>query len=142
MSEAINAEIMNMLGVKDKPSVNFDSLIRKGFSIEVISRLKKGFQIAEKTLAYSIGVSSKTLQRRRGGCRKLSMEESNRLFRVIRICAIATETFGGDKKIAAEWMQEAQFALGGITPLEMLATDVGTEKVESLLMQMQYGGVA
>ncbi len=137
-----NAEIINVLGVKGKPSVNFDSIIRKGFSMEALERFKKTFQMDEETLAHSIGVSKKTLQRKRSGHQKLNIAESNRLFRVLRILTMATETFGGDKKVAMEWMQESQYGLGGMTPLEMLETDTGTEKVESLLLHLQYGGVA
>ncbi len=139
-----NAEIISVLGVKGRPSVNFDSIIRKGFSIEALDRFKKTFQMDEETLACSIGVSRKTLQRKRkrNAHERLNVEESNRLFRVLRILTMATETFGGDKKIAAEWMQEPQYGLGGMTPLKMLETDAGTEKVESLLLHMQYGGVA
>ncbi|MCL4492313.1 MAG: DUF2384 domain-containing protein [Nitrospirae bacterium] len=138
----VNAEIINMLGVKGEPSVNFDSIIRKGLSMTALERFKRTFQMDEETLARSIGVSRKTLQRKRSGHQKLNVEESNRLFRILRILAMATETFGGDKKVATEWMQEPQYGLGGMTPLEMLETDAGTEKVESLLMHLQYGGVA
>ena len=140
----VNVEIINVLGVKGKTSVNFDSIIRKGFSIEVLERFKKTFQMDEETLARSIGVSRKTLQRKRkrSAHQKLSVDESNRLFRVVRILTMATETFGGDKKVAAEWMQEPQYGLGSMTPLKMLETDAGTEKVESLLLHLQYGGVA
>ncbi|MGO9015222.1 MAG: antitoxin Xre-like helix-turn-helix domain-containing protein [Dissulfurispiraceae bacterium] len=140
----VNVEIINVLGVKGKTSVNFDSIIRKGFSIEALERFKKTFQMDEETLARSIGVSRKTLQRKRkkSARQKLNVEESNRLFRMVRILTMATETFGGDKKVATEWMQEPQYGLGGMTPLKMLETDAGTEKVESLLLHLQYGGVA
>ena len=138
----VNTGIINVLGVKGNPSVNFDSIIRKGFSMEALDRFKKTFQMDEETLAHSIGVSKKTLQRKRSGHQKLNIEESNKLFRVLRILVMATETFGGDKKVAAEWMQEPQYGFGSRTPLEMIDTDAGTEKVESLLLHLQYGGVA
>ncbi len=138
----VNAEIINVLGVKSKPSVNLDSIIRKGFSMQTLERFKKTFHMDEETLAQSIGVSKKTLQRKRSGHQKLNVEESNRLFRVLRTLTMATETFGGDKKVAADWMQEPQYGLGGMTPLRMLETDTGMEKVESLLLHLQYGGVA
>ncbi len=140
----VNAEIINVLGVKGKPSVNFDSIIRKGFSIDALERFKKVFQMDEEMLARAIGVSRKTLQRKRKRTahRKLNVEESNRLFRVLRILTMAKETFVGDKKVAVEWMLEPQYGLGGLTPLKMLETDAGTEKVESLLLHLQYGGVA
>lgn len=70
--------------------------------------------------------------------RRFSTAESERLDRIARVRSLAREVFSSDAAVA-EWLGAADPGLGGRAPLEMLATDLGAQKVESLLRAMIHG---
>jgi len=76
-----------------------------------------------------------TLKRRRT---RLSPTESQRLERLARIVAM-TEEVWQDKTAAAEFLTRPHRGLGGRTPLQMAATDLGTRQVEELLASIEFG---
>jgi putative toxin-antitoxin system antitoxin component (TIGR02293 family) len=76
-----------------------------------------------------------TLKRRRT---RLSPTESQRLERLARIVAM-TEDVWGDRQSAAEFLARPHPKLGGRTPLEMAATDLGVRQVEELLAAIEFG---
>lgn len=55
-----------------------------------------------------------------------------------RVIAHAEAVFVDPKK-AARWMQKPKRRFEGRTPLEMLATEAGTEQVETFLFQIESG---
>jgi putative toxin-antitoxin system antitoxin component (TIGR02293 family) len=61
--------------------------------------------------------------------------------RLFKITAEAFEGFGDPDK-AMSWMRRTNRALGGKTPLEMIATEAGTALVRRSLGAIAYGGVA
>jgi putative toxin-antitoxin system antitoxin component (TIGR02293 family) len=69
---------------------------------------------------------------------RLDPATSDRLARLARILALATDVLASQAH-AVEWLRESSDALGGRTPLEMMTTDVGTEKVTNMLYQMDHG---
>ena len=77
----------------------------------------------------------RTITQREKKHERFSPMESERLYRVVRVRALAREIFSADAAVA-EWMSVADRSLGNRTPLEMLATDLGVQKVESLLRAM------
>ena len=70
-----------------------------------------------------------TLKRRRT---RLSPTESQRLERLARIVAM-TEEVWQDHTAASEFLTRPHRRLGGRTPLQMAATDLGTRRVEERL---------
>ena len=63
---------------------------------------------------------------------------SDRLVRLARILALAENVLESHKNAVA-WLREPADAFGGRTPLELLTTDIGAEKVTNMLYQMEYG---
>lgn len=55
-----------------------------------------------------------------------------------RITQRATETFGNPVK-ASRWLHRPTRPLGMASPLEMLATREGANKVEALLARIEHG---
>ena len=76
-----------------------------------------------------------TLKRRRT---RLSPTESQRLERLARIVAM-TEEVWQDKTAAAEFLTRPHRGLGGRTPLQMAATDLGARQVEEILASITFG---
>lgn len=65
----------------------------------------------------------------------LSVEESDRLVRAARVLALAIDVFESRTK-AVEWLKRANGALGGARPLDKLATDLGSRRVEEILYRI------
>lgn len=68
----------------------------------------------------------------------LTPEQSDRLLRVVRMLALAEETFGNRDK-AATWLRRPTRALAGERPLELLDTEEGARQVETLLGRIAHG---
>lgn len=157
------------LGQKVKRRIDFDALIRKGIPWGVISHIKKEFNLPDEVIATIIGVSCRTVARRRKSGRvpvksprvvvsrkpdkkgKANLMESKtpsgaRLSpvesdRVYRFARIIAlaEDVFEDKDEAIEWLKSPQHGLGGLIPFDMLQTDAGAREVEELLIRIDYG---
>jgi putative toxin-antitoxin system antitoxin component (TIGR02293 family) len=87
----------------------------------------------------AIGMSLRTIQRRRADPgQPLSTEQSGRVWKFAELLSRATEIMGGQKH-AEEWLNEPAMALNGHRPIDLLTTTAGTEMVETLLGQIEYG---
>jgi len=83
-------------------------------------------------------IPSRTLQHRRSRREKLTIEESDRVLRVIRVLSLA-ETVYGSRERALAWLRKPHARLDGRTPLSLLHTDTGSRIVEELLIQIDEG---
>jgi putative toxin-antitoxin system antitoxin component (TIGR02293 family) len=88
----------------------------------------------------SLDLSTRSLQRRRREGR-LARHESDRLYRLARIVALAKHYLGSDE-IATQWLKQPNRALGGRAPLELTDTEIGARSVENVLGRIAYGGVS
>ena len=141
------------LGQPVRRTLDFDSLIRKGIPFRVISHIKKELNLADEVIARIVGVSPRTVARRRkrgegsgkagstARIDRLSPVESDRIYRFARIVALAEDVFEG-KAEALEWLNSRQHGLGGAVPFEMLQTDAGTREVEELLIRIDHGVIS
>jgi len=93
-----------------------------------------------KELATSLDLSPRSLQRRRAEGR-LARYESDRLYRLARIVALAKRYLGEDQT-AKRWLRRPNRALGGRTPLQLIDTEPGARAVENVLGRIAYGGVS
>jgi putative toxin-antitoxin system antitoxin component (TIGR02293 family) len=84
-----------------------------------------------------VGIPSRTLARRKHQ-RLLSPIESDRLYRVAYITQLASATVGG-VQAARTWLSRENRALGGVTPLSLLDTEIGTRQVEDVLVRLSHG---
>lgn len=83
-----------------------------------------------------LGVSART-RARWANKNRIDPVSSDRIVRLARIFALATDVLDGSEH-AVEWLREPTEYLGGRSPLEALATDVGAEKVANMLHQMEH----
>jgi putative toxin-antitoxin system antitoxin component (TIGR02293 family) len=102
----------------------------------VIKRLVSlGLQRSEIDAAI---IPLRTLQHRRSRREKLTVEESDRVLRVIRVLSLAESVYGSRERALA-WLRNANARLDGRTPLSLLNTDTGSRIVEELLGQIDEG---
>jgi putative toxin-antitoxin system antitoxin component (TIGR02293 family) len=80
----------------------------------------------------------RTLQHRRSRREKLTVEESDRVLRVIRVLSLAESVYGSRPR-ALEWLRKPHARLDGRLPLSLLKTDTGSRIVEELLIQIDEG---
>ena len=127
------AEVLAMVERRFPPSI-IDSLLGLGF---------------ERAEVHSVVLPARTLQHRRSRKELLTVEESDRVIRLLRVLR-ATEAVYGSRERALAWLRRPNprldpalrnvlFAKGGRTPLSLLTTDTGARMVEELLGQIAHG---
>jgi putative toxin-antitoxin system antitoxin component (TIGR02293 family) len=80
----------------------------------------------------------RTLQHRRSRREKLTVEESDRVLRLVRLLS-QTESVYDSRERALAWLRRPHPRLRNRTPLETLRTDTGSRIVEELLIQIDEG---
>src|SRR4051812_36815663 len=80
----------------------------------------------------------RTLQHRRSRREKLTVEESDRVLRAIRVLSMAESVYGSRDR-AFTWLRKPHARLSGRPPLSLLNTDTGSRIVEELLIQIDEG---
>jgi putative toxin-antitoxin system antitoxin component (TIGR02293 family) len=83
-------------------------------------------------------IPRRTLQHRRSRREKLTIEETDRVLRVIRALSLAESVYATRER-ALSWLRRHHARLGGRTPLSLLGTDTGSRIVEELLLQIDEG---
>lgn len=126
------------LGVKAADTVQLVQAIDRGFPFATLERVRKETGLPMERLAVSIGLSPRTLTRRKKE-NKLSAGESDRLVTVTRLLTQAVELFEGQKASALRWFVQPNRALGNRSPLEMAATETGAREVENLIGRLEHG---
>lgn len=112
-------------------------MLRNGFPFQALESFGQNINAADSELAGMLGVSVRTLARRRRK-RILTRNESERLYRLARVIARAEEVFG-HRENGLLWLKAPNTALGGHSPISLLDTGVGAELVTDLLGKIEYG---
>ena len=137
MMNAANTHIGDWLGLH--PLATEDDILRivEGrLAPSVIKRLAAlGLERSEID---AVVIPSRTLQHRRSRREKLTIEESDRVVRLIRALSLAESVYGGRERALA-WLRKSHPRLDGRTPLSLLKTDTGARIVEELLIQIDEG---
>ena len=114
--------------------------IREGFPPAVVENVMQASGLTLKEVAGALDLSPRSLQRhRRSG--RLARYESDRIYRLARIVAIASESLG-DAERARQWLKRPNRALGGIAPVAAIDTELGARAVENILGRIAYGGIS
>lgn len=93
-----------------------------------------------KQLAAILDLSARSLQRHRPEGR-LAKYESDRIYRLARIVALA-KRYIGDVEKARRWLKRPNRALGGRAPIDLIETEPGVREVENVLGRIAYGGLS
>ena len=112
------------------------NLIRAGVPWSLYRGVVTGLGLTDQVAACVLHIPPRTLARRKGG--RLEPGEGERLMRLVRLVAQATEVLGSQKK-AVRWLESPNRALGGAIPMSLLDTDVGTQAAEAVLTRIEYG---
>ena len=138
--------VVKQLGGRHTLGRNFSTVnqlkdaIREGFPTGVVEQLMGASGLTLKELAEALDLSPRSLQRRRRSGR-LARFESDRLFRLARIVALAHQALGGIE-LAARWLKRPNRALAGLAPVSLIDTELGARQVENVLGRIAYGGIS
>ena len=127
-----------MLDITHKSRDELLSAVRKGLPAQTILRIiQLGFD--NQLVIRAIGKRT-TIERKIKEHKLLSQQESERLERVYRIVAQATEVFGDQVK-ARGWLERPTDTLSDamVPPLSLLDTEIGGRMVEERLNQITHG---
>ncbi|EYU15858.1 MULTISPECIES: antitoxin Xre/MbcA/ParS toxin-binding domain-containing protein [Photorhabdus] len=69
----------------------------------------------------------------------LSVEENERVARLIRVFDAAVQLFGGNKNEAWTWLKSPVKSLGAVTPMSLIATESGALEVLDLIGRLEHG---
>jgi putative toxin-antitoxin system antitoxin component (TIGR02293 family) len=120
-----------------KSRLDLVPLVRGGLPYGALQAVAAHLGLSVEATARSLGLPSRTLARRKE-TGQLDMLESERVMRLADVASRAATVFG-DEAYARAWLREANRALGGAKPLELLDTDVGAEAVRDVLGRIEHG---
>ncbi|MFO7884548.1 MAG: antitoxin Xre-like helix-turn-helix domain-containing protein [Desulfobacteraceae bacterium] len=110
--------------------------IDNGLPVDVLEELKETYRFTDESLAKILGVSTKTILRRKDG--HLNTEESTRIYLLAKVLNKTRELMRTPDNVL-EWIQIKNPALKMHTPLEVCTNIVGYEKVINLLNKIEWG---
>ena len=122
-----------------RPRVLMDwiPLVRRGLPAASVDSIVRLTCIAQTELAKALGIPDRTLARRkREGV--LSPEESAKCVRFARVVERAEAVFE-DQVAALAWLRSDNPALGGVTPLSLMDTELGADTVLDTLGRIEHG---
>ena len=123
--------------VADGASVASASEVRGGLPILHLDDLAATLGLAADDLAQPLGVSTRTLLRRRSAGR-LGPAESDRLWRLRDVHRLTLEAFDGRQEEARVWLTTPKRGLSGDTPVQHLDTEPGARLVRQMLATMEH----
>jgi putative toxin-antitoxin system antitoxin component (TIGR02293 family) len=86
-------------------------------------------------------IPQRTRRHRADKKQPLTVDESDRAVRLMRIQTLAEETFC-DKEKANRWLRRTLTELGGETPLVVAQTETGARVIETILGKIAWGAAA
>lgn len=111
--------------------------VRAGLPYAALDAVAERLALSRDEIVRAVGLPHRTLARRKSGHR-LRAAESDRLFRLSRVAALAEDVLGTADK-ARRWLHASNRALGHETPLSLLDTDLGARQVEAVLGRLVHG---
>lgn len=111
--------------------------LRQGLPYAGFQQLQQQLEVSSRELAAVVGITTRTLARRRKEGR-LQVDESDRLLRVGVLFDRAVEVLGREAEARA-WLKAPRSALDDRSPLDSADTEPGARAVEDLLGRIQHG---
>ena len=115
--------------------------VRSGLGMAVLDAVFDALALEQSAVEDVLGISVRTLQRRRKQGSDLTPAESDRLWRLLYIWKRSRTAFASDDA-ARTWLKTPHGLLDGETPLERLDTEPGLREVEDLLTTVDETGAA
>jgi len=123
---------------KSTSATHLRGMVLRGYPFSAFESIQKEIDLPQKQLSEIIGMTESTLTRRKRDHQPLTTIESDRLYRVAWITALAFEVFGDENK-ARVWLKRPNAVLEGEIPLNLLSTEIGASQVKDELNRILDG---
>lgn len=128
-----------LLGLQLASEEDLVRLAKRGASVHALMQAARTLRVHTITVC-----PATTLRRRQANRQRLSLEETERLIRLVRVFVMARALFD-DATAASDWLCTTADFLGDgqpITPYELATSESGARLVEALLYRTAHGFVA
>jgi len=129
------------VGVRVRSEGEMERLLRQGLPVSVLGNFRENWGFTVMELAGSLAIPKSTLMRMLERRQRMASGDSDRVYRLASILALAEQAIG-DRKKAQRWLRQTNPVLGSQTPLHALETEIGVRRVEQILGRIAYGGVS
>lgn len=129
---------MNVLALADKLPNEQIAALERGLPSASLAQIAGMLNLPKQSIIAALRLAQRTITLREKTRKPFTLEESERLLRVLRLHRLARQVFTTNEAVA-QWLSTPDRSLGMKSPLEMLATDVGAAKVENLAQAMMHG---
>jgi putative toxin-antitoxin system antitoxin component (TIGR02293 family) len=129
------------IGIEVHSEGEMERLLREGLPVSVLRNFRENWGFTVMELAGSLAISKSTLMRMLERRKRMASGDSDRVYRLASILALAEQAIG-DRKKAQRWLRQSNQVLGSQTPLRALETEIGARRVEQILGRIAYGGVS
>ncbi len=137
--------VVNYLGgakvirMKPRSAADIHDLIVVGLPGETIAHVVGRTQhLNQQKVASALGISARTIQRRRLGSARLSPEQGDKAWKFSELMVRAAAVLGGERE-AERWFDTPAMALEQRRPIDLLGSSVGAALVGDLLGRMEHG---
>ncbi len=113
-------------------------LSKTGLPVSALKHLQGKLQISNREMSELVGMSESTLQRRYRSNKRLSELESQTVLQLAELWSQGMEVFQNEADLRS-WLHSATPALGGQSPLALLATPLGRFHVQEVLLRLEWG---
>lgn len=129
----------SVLGRQVRSQADLALAVRKRLPLSALKGLASA-GLSEQEIERFV-IPSRTRRYRLEKKQPLTVEESDRAVRLVRIQTLAEDTFG-DKTKAGAWLRRPLAELGGETPLAVAETETGARVIETILAKIDWGAAA
>lgn len=128
-----------VLGVAIRSQADLAIAVRNRLPLATLKGLTRA-GISEQEIERFV-IPQRTRRHRAEKHQPLTVDESDRAVRLLRIQTLAEETFG-DKDKASRWLRRPLAELRGETPLDLAQTEAGARLIETILGKIAWGAAA
>ena len=134
----ISKTATSILSLAGKPVSEHIAAIERGLPSSSLGQIARLLGLPKQRLVAALRFAQRRVSERDRTKARFSLEEAERLLRVLRVHQLARVVFTSDEAVA-QWLDAPDPSLGMKTPLDLLATDLGAAKVENLAHAMIHG---
>lgn len=128
-----------VLGATVRSQADLALAVRKRLPLSALKGLTQA-GLSEQEIEMFV-IPQRTRRHRAQKRQPLTVDESDRAVRLLRIQTLAEDSFD-DKEKANRWLRRPLTELGGETPLIVAQTDAGARVIETILGKIAWGAAA
>jgi putative toxin-antitoxin system antitoxin component (TIGR02293 family) len=125
------------LGARVSSQQDLIAAVERGLRVAAMESVMRELDVPRSELLITLRIARRTMERRKQVGRLLP-SESERVYRLAKILALAESVFGSREK-ARHWLSTPNRALGNSIPLALLETEAGADEVTNVLGRIEHG---